>query len=167
MRKAFTLIELMISILILSILMIFLYKSYSGLNKSNDIFKSETEKLLKFEQIKKTIYLDMSLASLVTIVQKETNEDTLFLQTSHSIHRRINPYVSYIFKDKKLYRLESLKELKNPISADSEFVVDDLGEIKIFRVYPSNYLSEHRYLIHIVFQTGDEILLKVKALNVL
>lgn len=147
--------------------MIFLYKSYSGLNKSNSLLKSETEKLSRFEQIKKTIYLDISLAKLVTIVSRETNEDVLFLQTSHSLHRRVNPYVSYIVKEKKLYRLESLKALRYPLSADSEFVVDELAEIKTFRVYPSNYLSKHLYLIHIEFESGEEILLKVKALNVL
>lgn len=166
MRKAFTLIELMISILILSILMIFLYKSYAGLNKSNKIFQSETEKLSRFELLKKTIYLDFILAQNITIKNQEKIEDLLFLQTTHSIHNRINPYVAYIIKEKKLYRLESLKEIKEyPLVAESEFVVDELGKVKIFRVYQSKETSKNLYLIHIQFESGDEIILKVKALN--
>ena len=166
MRKAFTLIELMISILILSILMIFLYKSYAGLNKANKIFQTETEKLSKFELLKKTLYLDFTLAQKITTNNQEKTQDLVFLQTPHSIHNRINPYVAYIVKDKKLYRLESLKELKEyPLGVDSEFVVDTLGEVKIFRVYKSKEASQNLYLIHIEFESEDEIILKVKALN--
>ena len=43
MRKAFTLIELMISVSILSIMMIFLYKSYASVNMSNKFYEKEVE----------------------------------------------------------------------------------------------------------------------------
>jgi hypothetical protein len=156
----------MISILILNILMIFLYKSYSSLNKANKLFQGETEKISKFELLKKTIYLDLSLAQTIDIRHQEKNEDVLFLQTSHSIHNRINPYVAYLMKEKKLYRLESLKPfLEYPLVAESEFVVDELGEVKSFRVYKSKETSTNLYLIDSLFESGDEILLKIKALN--
>ncbi|HIC13491.1 MAG TPA: prepilin-type N-terminal cleavage/methylation domain-containing protein, partial [Sulfurimonas sp.] len=40
-KSAFTLIELLISIAILSILMLFLYKSYANLNRSNILLHEE------------------------------------------------------------------------------------------------------------------------------
>lgn len=173
MRKAFTLIELMISIVILSILMLFLYKSYAGLNKSNKIFQEEVQKISKIKLLKKTIYLDYSLAinsdsngSIVQILNQDRNEDAVFMQTSHSVHNRVNPYVAYVVKENKLYRLESLKKFKEyPLSSDSEFVVDELGAVKSFRVYKSKKANKELYLVHVKFKEENEILLKIKVLN--
>jgi len=173
MRKAFTLIELMISIVILSILMLFLYKSYAGLNKSNIVFAEEVQKVSKIERLKKVIYLDYSLAiktdinsSTIKIINQAKNEDVIFMQTSNSIHNRVNPYVAYIVKKEKLYRLESLKEFREyPLGTDSEFVVDELGNVKSFRVYKSREASKELYLVHMAFKEENEILLKIKVLN--
>lgn len=166
MRKAFSLVELMISIVILSIMMLFLYKSYSGLNKSNKLFDVEVQKVAKIEKIKNTLYLDIMLSQSVLIQNQDNKEDVVFLQTRNSVHDRFNPYVAYLLKDKKLYRLESLKELREyPLAADSEFVVDELGSVKIFRLYASKEAASKSYLLHILFDDGEEILLKIKSLN--
>ena len=52
-RRAFTLLELMIAISILSLMMIFLYKSYATLNISNQNLQKETVTLDKTQKIKK------------------------------------------------------------------------------------------------------------------
>jgi len=168
MRKAFTLIELLISIVILSILMLFLYKSYASLNRSNDALAQQTQKISKEELLKKTIYLDLNVAyaSSIKILHQSKIEDVVFLQSSHSIHDRINPYIAYMVKDKTLYRLESLKPFKEyPLVADSEFVTDVLGKVKIFRVYKSKDAKNEVYLLHVMFEKEGEILLKVKVFN--
>jgi len=168
MRKAFTLIEVMISIIILSILMIFLYRSYADLNNSNTRLQKQVQKIQKFEKIKKTLYLDLSVAmkSSVKILNQSKREDVVFMQTKHSVHKRINPYVAYIVKEKKLYRLESLKPFKEyPLTADSEFVADELGEVKTFRLYRSKDPKNEVYLIDLDFKEDKEIVLKVKLLN--
>ena len=166
MRRAFSLVELMISIVILSIMMLFLYKSYSGLNKSNKLFDIEVQKVAKIEKIKNTLYLDIMLSQSVLIQNQDNKEDVVFLQTRNSVHDRFNPYVAYLLKDKKLYRLESLKELREyPLAADSEFVVDELGSVKIFRLYTPREAASKSYLLHILFDDGEEILLKIKSLN--
>jgi len=168
MRKAFTLIELLISIVILSVLMLFLYKSYASLNRTNATYAQELQKLQKSELLKKVIYIDLSTAikKSVKIIKQDTNEDVLYLQTPNSIHNRINPYVAYIMKEKKLYRLESLKEFKSyPLDAQSEFVADELAEVTSFRVYPSKDSKKALYLVHIVKKDKSEVLLKIKALN--
>ncbi len=166
MRKAFTLIELMISIVILSIIMLFLYKSYSSLNHSNIVLKEETKQIKKYELLKKTLYLDFSLANEIKIMNQDKKEDVVFMQSKNSIHKRFNPYIAYIFKDKKLYRLESLRPFKEyPLNVDSEFVTDELGSCEIFRVYKSRKPKQATYLVHILFDKDSEILLKVKQLN--
>jgi prepilin-type N-terminal cleavage/methylation domain-containing protein len=60
MRKAFTLIEMLISISILSIMMVFLYQSYAALNGSNNLLHKELNKIKDKELKKKVIFLDFS-----------------------------------------------------------------------------------------------------------
>ena len=167
-KRGFTLIEMMISITILSIMMLFLYKTYSTFNISNENLKKELDTTLKIQKIKKTIYLDFTLAqnSSIRIQNREKNEDFIFFQTTNSIHRRYNPYIAYKVKNNKLYRLESLNRLTTyELPADSEFDADFLGEVKSFRVYKSSKKDESTYVIHIVFKKFNEVLFKVKVLN--
>jgi len=166
MRRAFTLIELMISISILSIIMIFLYKSYSSLNRSNKFYEKEVLHIKKEELIKKVLFLDfaLSLEKSVTILNQEKNQDIVFLQSSNSMHHRFNPYIAYVFKDSKLYRLESLKKFVSyPIEVDAEFSAECLGEVESFRVYKST--TKKAYLVHIDFKKDKDVLFKVKKLN--
>jgi len=154
--------------MILSILMLFLYKSYAALNKSNTLLAVETQKLIKTEKIKKSIYLDYTnaIAHSVKILKQNAKEDIVFMQTTNSLHKRINPYVAYIMKEHNLYRLESLKPFKEyPLGADSEFVTDILGTVKSFRTYKSQDAKKELYLVHILFEDKSEILLKMKVLN--
>jgi len=172
MRKGFTLIEMMISVVILSIIMLFLYQSYAALNRSNSFYEKQAE-IIKEELLKKQVlFLDFSLAlnGSVEILNQEKDEDVVFMQSANSLHKRFYPYIAYIVKEKKLYRLESLKPfLEYPLMADSDFIVDYLGDIDGFRVYKSIKKEENsvleNYLIHVDFTKEDDILLKVKVLN--
>ncbi len=167
MKKAFTLIEILISISILSIMMLFLYNSYSALNISNRLYKDELNQIQSGYRKKKTLFLDFSLAHIekIKVLNQGTEEDVVFMQSSHSIHKRFNPYIAYFIQDSKLYRLESSHEFKEyPLTLNKEYIADYLGEVNHFRVYPSSN-KEPSYLIHIDFKNNENILLKVKPLQ--
>lgn len=167
-RGGFTLIELMISISILSIMMIFLYRSYASLNFSNKILKTELTTLTDVQKLKKLLYLDLSLAEYEStkVENREDTEDFVILQSLNSIHKRHKPFVTYIVKENKLYRLESLKNLSSyRLAQDSEFDADYLGEVKSFRVYKSSNVDNELYLVHIDFTNLEDILLKINVLN--
>jgi len=166
MKKAFTLIEMLISISILSIMMIFLYKSYASLNNSNSLLKDEVHSIKKQELKKKVLFLDFSLIinNKLDILNKDTKEDVLFIQSKNSIHNRINPYITYIVKDSILYRLESLEKFYTAdLSFDNEFVYDTFGEVNSFRVFTSRDKNSS-FLIDIDFKNEEDIVLKVTAL---
>ncbi|SFV50705.1 hypothetical protein MNB_SM-4-438 [hydrothermal vent metagenome] len=166
-KSAFTLIELLISIVILSILMLFLYKSYANLNRSNTLLHEEVQKISKIQKIKKTILMDFTSAINVNILSQDTKTDIGFLQSRHSLHLRINPYIAYIVKDKILYRIESFKPLTEfPLVADSEFIAEELGQVKIFRIYKATDTKINLYLVHLLFEDKQEILLKLNPLGV-
>lgn len=167
MRKAFTLIELMIAISIFSIIMIYLYKSYASLNQSNSIVKVELQGISSIQKVRKVLFLDFSLAlyKSVIIKNRDTKEDFVFFQSSNSLHKRHNPYIAYILKEEKLYRLESLKPLKSyELSVDAEFDIDYIAKVEGFRVYKSSNEKE-AYLIHIDFENQEDLILKAVVLN--
>ena len=167
-RRAFTLIELMVSISILSIMMLYLYQSYASLNRSNIVVKKEIDKILSTQKLKKIIFLDLSLAlhKSTLIKPQDFDEDFLAFQSSHSLHKRYNPYIAYIIKEKELYRLESLKALTSyEISTDMEFDVDKLGKVHSFRAYKSSNENKEAYLINIDFENQEDLILKVNVLN--
>ena len=166
MRRGFTLIELMISITILSIVMLFLYQSYSSLNKTNKLYDKETNKIQTKQMRKKIMFLDFSLvlSKDITIINQNRKEDVVFLQSSHSMHDRYNPYIAYIVKDSKLYRLESLKKFKRyPLDADIRFSLECFGEIESFRVYRSKKKNHKMFLLHVTFKDEEDILLKINS----
>jgi len=167
LRTAFTLIEMLISITIFSIMMLYLYNTYSSLNISNNNLKTEVDKIKKIDKIRKIIFLDFTLAikGKVDIQNRDKDEDFVFFQSSHSIHRRFNPYIAYMVKEKHLYRLESLKKISSyELSSDAAFDIEDLGEVKSFRVYKTTKKSQS-FLVAIDFVSMDDVLLKVNPLN--
>ncbi len=172
MRKGFTLIELLVSISILSIMMIFLYKSYASLNTTNNFYETKVNVMQSTQLKKRVIYLDFALKldENVSIRKQNPQEDVVFFQSANSVHKRFNPYIAYLVKNEKLYRLESLKKFKEyPLSQEDVFSVDDLGEVKSFRVYSSSKkidgIQSELFLVHIDFKEQEDILLKIKALN--
>lgn len=175
MRRAFTLIEMMVSITILAIMTVYLYQSYASLNSSNTLLQRATDNIKEIELKKRVVFLDFSLAlksdakGHLNILNQGAEEDVVFMQSSHSLHKRHNPYVGYLVKNKKLYRIESLKPLNRyPLGVESEFEADMLGEVKSFRVYknkPKEDNTSEAYLVHIDFEKEEDILLKVKTLN--
>jgi len=168
MRQAFTLIEMLISVVILSIMMLFLYESYAALNKSNAFYKEKAISIKNDELKKRILYLDFSLAlhKTVRILNQDTKEDVVYMQSSNSLHKRHNPYIAYIVNDEKLYRLESIKEFKEyPFGSDVEFEVDYMGKVDGFRVYKSSKKAGEIYLVNIKFKKEDQVLLKIKVLN--
>jgi prepilin-type N-terminal cleavage/methylation domain-containing protein len=169
-RAAFTLIEMIIAISIFSVMMLYLYKTYSTLNISNVNLKREVHSLQKIQNIKKVVYLDFTLATfnaknMINIIKRDKGKDFVYFQSSHSLHKRFNPYLVYMVKNNKLYRLESLKKISSyELSSDAEFDVDYLGEVNSFKVYKSKNLDA-AYLVTIDFKKMDNVLLKIKPLN--
>lgn len=168
MRKAFTLIEMMVSISILSIMVLYLYQSYASLNRSNETIEKEMKSVKHIQKLNKVVFLDFSLGihKSTKIINRDNNEDFVFLQSSNSLHQRFHQYIAYVVKDEKLYRLESLQAFQSyEISVDHHFDVDYLGEVESFRVYKSKSEKREVYLVDIDFKNQEDLILKINVLN--
>jgi len=164
-RKAFTLLEMMIAISILSIMMIFLYQSNATLQFSNKTYKKESQKIIQIDKIREIIYLDFALAiSKVNYIHNKHKSDTIFLQTSHSLHRRINPYVVYIVKENKLYRIESLKQIRKlPLPLNEDYSIDFITQVENLDLYKAK--KSNQFLINLVLKNKETIIMKLMPLN--
>ena len=163
MRKGFTLMEMLISVGLLSVITIFLYKTYASLQHSNRFYGEELSSASHEQKLRKTIYLDLALSmpKSIKLVNIEKSSDVLIMQSSHSVHHRIMPYIAYLIKDKRLLRIESSEELIYPLSGEEEMVIDDLAEVRIFRVFQ----EENAFLVHIELSDKKMILFRTNRLN--
>jgi len=168
MKKAFTLIELLVAILILSMVMLFLYKSYADMNRANQTYTKAVKKLSQKELLKKTFYLDLMMASKESFIIEHLDKEFDFIsfRTKHSLHRRINPFVCYIVKEKILYRLESrLQILSKDINRDRAFDIDKIKKISKLKLFGTRDNKKEYYLLDTRITEDEKILLKIKVLN--
>jgi len=161
--RAFTLLELMISISILALIMLFLYQSLAQLQKSNRFFGEKMQKVTQKEKIKKLFFLDFSLmlAKTLKVENVDKKEDRLFFQTTNSLHQRFNPYITYIKTDKHLFRIESSKKLSYPLESNIDIDVDDLGKVDHFRFYTNK--TSYRLLDTML--DNENYLMKINSYN--
>lgn len=172
MRRAFTLIEMMVSITIFSLVVLLLYRSYASLERSNAKYHQKERYIEHLFRIKRMFYLDFSLVldENLSVLPQQNGRDVVLLQTSNSLHDRIDPYVAYVVKNETLYRIESLQPLKSyPFGADVGGDVDEVAKVRRFRVYKAlkkeNNATRSLFLIDCVTREGEHILYKIAALN--
>lgn len=137
MKKAFTLIELMIAVIILSILILTMNNIIVNLKSTKDFLKRYLQKQDKNELLVKTFYYDILNATSIKIIHSiNSNYDRLYLQTNNSLYRLIMPYVVwYVSKNKNsLIRIESPFKIK--LLNENVFFLDKFKEnVKIFRIF--------------------------------
>ena len=162
-RPAFTLIEMMIAITLLSVIMIFLYQSMASLDKSNRFYGERLQSISAEQSLYKTLYLDLTLSepTSVQIINNNKDEDILLLQTSHVVHTNVMPYIAYLIKEKHLYRIESATRVTYPFESNLNAVIDDFGEMKTFRLYKN---STH-FLLHLNVDGKQNNLFKIRNLS--
>ena len=121
-KRAFTLIELMVSIALTSIVVIFLYKALSSQEISNKVLTKNFLQTSTKNAIFSLIYTDFLQAKSIKI--KPTFNKSFFivhLQTSNSLHQIPLPYVTYYVNDKNqtLIRLESAYPISFPVGIEN------------------------------------------------
>jgi len=157
-RAGFSLVELIISIFLLGIIVVFLYSTVSNLQKTNEIFAKNEKVLSSSEKILDLLYEDIFQADEFNATGKEYS--LVNLETKNSIFDISQPYVSWLVsRDKNtLLRFESVLPFKD-ISSDNTnyFHISKIGEnCEIFHIYQS--LKKDNILVHIKFKEQEPII---------
>ena len=151
-RSGFTLIELVISIMIIALIVTYLYQSLNVLKSANEQLEEKDTQRAYDTGIKKLLLLDIMQGNDINISQTDhKNFDLLRLTSGNSLHNIKLPTVTYLVtkKDGKLIRIEGL-DYTLPLNRDTVYRVkyDELREhITHFKLYTDN--NNSRMLINI------------------
>ena len=158
-RNGFTLLEMMVAMVIFSLITVFLYRSLDTLRDATHFYGESLDLQQRQTRMLKTLFLDLvqSENSSIKIIDDEQQSDTLLMQTSHSVHRRIMPYVGYTVRQGALYRFEALQPPVIPLEPSEHMIVDKLEAIERFRIYDN---TTH-FLVDLRFKDATEQLMKI------
>ena len=136
-RGAFTLLEVLISIALLSLVLMALYSSLTMLRSSNSQLFEHLKKATKEKKAIETLFLDIA-GSYGKIDIKRDEFARLCLDDSvNSLYGLASAKVCWVVSksDKTLLRIEGNK-YKLPIESEERVAVDEvMGNIEVFQVY--------------------------------
>ncbi len=141
MKKAFTLIELVVAIGVFSVLIVYMYQAIATTKKSTSIYEKMYEKADRISLIKKIIYNDIfNQVDPYTNTQTITEKDfsTYYLRTNNSLNALASPYVAYKVIKGNLYRFESTAPFKLPFTYETKL------KLKIDKILE----NVERFVIH-------------------
>jgi len=136
LKKSFTLLEVIISIGIFSILMIFFYKTLDQVSFSNNIFKEKEKSLYSNNRIYKIMLEDTLESSKVEVLKDKNKNSVLKLISTNTFHNPSYKNITYLIDaSNTLVRIESkLEFLLDKTSSEfyKDIYVDKIKDEVIF-----------------------------------
>jgi len=155
MKKGFTLVELLVSILLFGLITVILFGTIDNLRAQLSFYKEKERHLGEKNQILSLMRSDFDRpASLKILTTSEKEFNTVSISGSNrSLYGMYRPHVIWMVlkQDRTLIRLESASPITLPIRPESLYQIhsDVIGEsCELFRVYES---SKNR-LIYLKFE---------------
>lgn len=150
MKKSFTILELIISITIFMIIIIFLYKVLDQTKFSNNLLALKEKTLQKSNDLHNLLLEDVSESTKINVFVTKEKTAIVKIYTTNSYHNPFYKYVTYMIgSNNKLLRIESLNEFlneKTPIEFFDNAYIDILMEnIELFELKNSG--STYIFLI--------------------
>ncbi|BAK74202.1 MAG: type II secretion system protein J [Arcobacter sp.] len=110
MKKSFTLLELLISITLFLIIIVFLYKTLDQTKYSNNLFVKKEETLKEINHLHNIFLEDVAEALSITISTDKEKNSIVKIVTYNTYHNPFFTNVTYLVgTSKKLLRIESLE----------------------------------------------------------
>lgn len=143
-RKAFTLIELVVSIALFGLITIFLFGTIDELRKQQTFYQKKEEIIVRKNMILSLLRADLYRPqSLLTVNTQNKDFDILSITaSSRSLYGIDRPYVIWMVlkNENRLIRLESAVPISIPLPLESLYLThsDTIAtECEIFRIYDS------------------------------
>ena len=156
-RRAFTLIELVLSIFLLGIIVYFLYSAVANLQKSNKLFLKKSQSAFFNQRLLSMLQRDLFFATKLSV--SDTNRESSFvnMQTANTMFDIDYPYVTWFIKPdlKKLVRFESTLPFAKMNAQNSAWYHMSIipKQCEVFKVYQSKQKAQ--LLIYLKFK-GEE-----------
>jgi prepilin-type N-terminal cleavage/methylation domain-containing protein len=123
MKKAFTLLELLISITLFSIIVVFLYKTLDQTKHSNNLFSDKEQALKESNHLYNIFLEDITESSNITITSDKNKNSIIKIVTNNTYHNAFFNNITYLINSsKKLVRIESYETFDElqPMTLDFE-----------------------------------------------
>lgn len=148
MKKSFTLLELIISITLFMIIVVFLYKSLDQTKHSNNIFSNKKEILKESNHLHNIFLEDIGESTNISVNMDKNKNSIVKIVTSNTYHNAFFRNITYIIGvNNELIRIESKESFKEvdarkEDSYKNSFIDILLEDIEYFEVKNSsdNYI---------------------------
>ena len=154
MKKSFTLLELLISISIFSITIVFLYKTLDQTKYSNILFSKKQETLKQSNHLHNILLEDVTESNSTPTVTPDKNKNSIVkINTSNTYHDAFFNNVTYLVGNtKKLLRIESEKvftefEAKNIDFYRNAYIDVLLEDIEYFELNNEQNKNSYNFVI--------------------
>ena len=140
MKKSFTLLELLISITLFSIIVVFLYKTIDQTKHSNNLFSDKEQTLKESNHLHNIFLEDIAESSNITITSDKNKNSIVKIVTNNTYHNASFNNITYLINSsKKLVRIESYQAFNElqPMTLDFEansYIDVLLEDIELFEL---------------------------------
>ncbi len=157
MKRAFTLIEVVISIFLLGIIVLFLYGAIDTLQKTNTIFAKNVEQMRQREEILTLLQDDLFQANALKL--KGIDTSFVELNTTNSLYHIEHPYVAwFVTKERNtLLRIESVLPFSkmNRENRGYYHILKIATDCEVFKIYQSK--TKEKLLIDLKLKDQEPI----------
>jgi len=124
-KRAFTLVEMLISIVLFAVIVTFVYNSLDDTKQTNQFIKNKLTTINEYSRYKSIIMEDIIESSKIEIRYDSNGNSILYLTTTNSYHNLFFKNVVYfITGNNNLVRIESDKSFKNNLINDMKYIKD-------------------------------------------
>ena len=166
-KKAFTLIEILVSISLFMIIVLFLYQSLDVTKQSNQFFSDKVVEQNNKVNLKEILFKDI-VHSYSGSISEDRDKRTIFqINTSNTYHNSFYQNVTYLVsKEDNLLRIESKnkfnKDKLNDDFFDKAYVDTVYSKVKKFKVTKKD---KDKYAMYIKFADETDIMVIFKSMR--
>ena len=166
-KRAFTLVEILVSVVLLAMISLFVSSLTYQTTKNNKIYENSVKKDLKLEKVVDALYRD--IIQLLSInVKSYDRYSVLQMKSKNSIHGIEEPYVTWLVlkQNDTLIRLESAKQIVLPIKQELKhriFIDRVISDCKNFSVNLSK--NKNSILVFLQVKKQEYTVVEVPILN--
>jgi len=170
MKKSFTLIEVIVSITLFAIMMVFLIQTIDIFNRYNKTYENELFKIIDSSDLQKIVFEDIAEAKAITSIKPDDDKNSVVkLISNNTYHNSFSTNITYFLsKNRYLVRIESklpfeLKSLKSDFYDDPNTYVDFLAsDIEKFVVLPHQGQNNKNFTFYIKPKDKQQTIFCVK-----
>ncbi len=165
-KKGFTLVEILVSIVLLGLISVFVSSTIYQTKNNNKLFKDKVFKSTKNEIFLDTLYKDILLSSNLNISNYK-KYTIIQLLSNNSVYGISHPYIAWLVlkQNNTIVRLESAKKISLPISENvQKFVYMDTAQ-KNCQYFQANLSKDKKsVLIFIKIKKQKPIIYEINKL---